>query len=85
MLTIRAQFYYLRLFLDIENVSSRPLARVPGGGGGGGEHKLKIGKGGQYCLEKKVEKMANFWPKPWTNPFGKISIFRLFERFVFIA
>ena len=29
--------------------------------------------------------MANFWPKPWINPFGKISIFRLFELVVFIA
>ena len=23
--------------------------------------------------------MANFEPKPWTNPFGKMSVFRLFE------
>ena len=29
--------------------------------------------------------MANFWPKPWTNPFGKISIFRLYELLVFIG
>ena len=29
--------------------------------------------------------MARFGPKPWTNPFGEISIFRLFELFVFIA
>ena len=28
--------------------------------------------------------MANFGPKPWTNPFGKISIFRLFELLVLI-
>ena len=55
MLTIRAQFYYLRLFLGIENVFPRPLPRVEGG-----EYRLKIGKGGQYCLEKKVGKMANF-------------------------
>ena len=31
-----------------------------------------------YYLEKKDGKMANFWPKPWTNPFGKISVFGLF-------
>ena len=40
---------------------------------------------GLYCLKKKVPKMAIFGPKPWVNPFGKISIFRLFELVVFIA
>ena len=29
--------------------------------------------------------MALFLPKPWVNPFGKMSIFRLFELFVFIV
>ena len=29
--------------------------------------------------------MALFGPKPWINPLGKMSIFRLFERHVFIA
>ena len=29
--------------------------------------------------------MAIFGPKPWDNPFGKMSIFRLFELLVFIA
>ena len=29
----------------------------------------------QYCLTKKVGKMAIFGPKPWVNPFGKTSIF----------
>ena len=29
--------------------------------------------------------MVIFGPKPWVNPFGKISIFRLFEVLVFIA
>ena len=29
--------------------------------------------------------MAIFGPKPWVNPFGKISIFRLFQLFVFIG
>ena len=29
--------------------------------------------------------MTIFGPKPWANPFGKISIFRLFELLVFIT
>ena len=29
--------------------------------------------------------MAIFGPKPWINPFGKMSIFRVFEGLVFIA
>ena len=29
--------------------------------------------------------MAIFGPKPWLNSFGKMSIFRLFKLFVFIA
>ena len=40
---------------------------------------------GLYCLKKKVGKMAIFGPKPYVNPFGKKSIFRLFELLVFIA
>ena len=32
--------------------------------------------------EKKVGKMAIFGPKPWVNPFEKMSIFRLFELLV---
>ena len=40
---------------------------------------------GLYCLKKKVGKMAIFGPKPWLNPFGKMSIFRLFGLLVFIA
>ena len=40
---------------------------------------------GLYCLKKEVGKMALFLPKPWVNPFGKMSIFRLFELFVFIV
>ena len=49
---------------------------------------LKYGKRhfpGLYCLKKKVGKMAIFGPKPWVNPFWKMSIFRLFELLVFIA
>ena len=38
-----------------------------------------------YCLKKKLAKMAVFGPKPWVNPFGKISIFRLVELVVFLA
>ena len=34
---------------------------------------------------KKTWKIANFSWKPWTNPFEKISIFRLFELLVFKA
>ena len=34
---------------------------------------------------KKGGKIANFGPQQWSNPFGKISIFRLFKLFVFIA
>ena len=37
------------------------------------------------CKKKKVGKMANFGRKPWVNPFGKMSIFRLFELLFFIA
>ena len=38
-----------------------------------------------YCLKKKGGKMLIFGPKPWIEPFGKKSIFRLFERLIFIA
>ena len=34
---------------------------------------------------KKLKKMAIFEPKPTVNPFGEMSIFRLFELLVFIA
>ena len=35
--------------------------------------------------KKKVEKMATFGPKPWVNPFGKMSIFRLFSTCCFYS
>ena len=35
--------------------------------------------------KEKVGKMAIFGPKPWVNPFGKISIFRPVELVVFLA
>ena len=37
------------------------------------------------ALKKKDRKMAIFGPKPWVNPFGKMSIFCLFKLLVFIA
>ena len=37
------------------------------------------------ALKKKVGKMAIFGPKPWVNPFGKMSLIRLFELLVFVA
>ena len=40
---------------------------------------------GLRCLKKRVRKMAIFWPKPWVQPFGKMSNFRLFGLLVFIA
>ena len=36
-----------------------------------------------YCQKKKVGKMAIFGPKPWVNPFGKMSIFD-FLTFLFL-
>ena len=35
--------------------------------------------------KKKVGKMTIFGPKPWVNPFEKMSFFPIFERLVFIA
>ena len=46
---------------------------------------LKKHSPGQHCLKKKGGKMAIFGPKPWVNPFGKMSIFGLFGLLVFIA
>ena len=40
---------------------------------------------GLYFFLKKVGKMAIFGPKAGVNPFGKMSIFRIFEILVFIA
>ena len=40
---------------------------------------------GLDCRKKKYEKLANVRPKPWTNPFGKISIFRGFKLLVLMA
>ena len=38
-----------------------------------------------YCRQKKDGKMGIFGPKPWVNPLGKMSIFRLFEVLVFFG
>ena len=38
-----------------------------------------------YCEKNKVAKMAIFAPKPWVNPFGKMTIFLHSELVVFIA
>ena len=38
---------------------------------------------GLFCLKKKVGKMATFGPKPWVNPFRKMSIFSTFWTFCF--
>ena len=35
--------------------------------------------------KKKSLKNGHFWPKPWVNLFGKMSIFRVFELPVFIT
>ena len=40
---------------------------------------------GLYCLKKKSGKLAILGPKPWVNPFGKTSIFRLFDLPFFIG
>ena len=40
---------------------------------------------GVYCIGRKVGKISMFGPIPLVNPFGKMSIFRLFELLVFIA
>ena len=40
---------------------------------------------GLYYIKKKVEKRAIFRPKPWVNPSGKMSVFRLFELLFIIA
>ena len=37
------------------------------------------------ALKKKVGKITIFGPKPWVNPFGKLSIFRFFGLLVFLA
>ena len=38
-----------------------------------------------FCIKVKVEEISNFWPKRWTNPFGKILILRFSHTVVFIV
>ena len=38
-----------------------------------------------FPKKKKVGKMAIFGPKPWVNPFGKMSIFRSFDLLFFYS
>ena len=40
---------------------------------------------GLNCLKKKVGKMAIIRPKPWVNPFGKMSIFWTLWTFCFYS
>ena len=40
---------------------------------------------GLYCLTNKIGNMAIFGPKPWVNPFGKMSTFLIFELLVFFG
>ena len=40
---------------------------------------------GLYCLKKESWKNGHFWSKPWVNPFGKMSIFRLFLPLFFFS
>ena len=40
---------------------------------------------GLYCLKRKGWKMAIFGPKPWVNPFGKMSIFWSFSTSCFYS
>ena len=40
---------------------------------------------GLSCLKKIVGQMAILGPKPWVNPFGKMSFFKLFELLDFLA
>ena len=40
---------------------------------------------GLYRLKKKVEKIAIFGPKPWVNPFRKMSIFSTFWTWCFYS
>ena len=34
---------------------------------------------GVFCIKRNVNKITNFWPKPWTNPFGKMRILWVFK------
>ena len=38
-----------------------------------------------YFIKKIFNNICNFGPKPWTNPFGKMGIFWVFESDVFMV
>ena len=40
---------------------------------------------GLCCLKYKGGKLANFWPKSWTNPFRKIQIFDFLNFLFFLG
>ena len=40
---------------------------------------------GVLCIIRNVNKISNFSPKPWTNPFGKMPMLWVFETDVFIV
>ena len=40
---------------------------------------------GLLCITRNVQKISNFSPKPWTNPFGKMLILWFFDTDVFVV
>ena len=38
-----------------------------------------------FWITRNLQKISNFWPKPWTNPFGKMLILWVFETDVFVV
>ena len=38
---------------------------------------------GVFCVNRQLDNISNLWPKPWTNPFGKMQILRIFKTDVF--
>ena len=36
-----------------------------------------------FCIKRNINKISNFWPKPWTNPFGKNANFVGFWNWCF--
>ena len=38
-----------------------------------------------FSIKRNVNKISNFCPKPWTNPFGNMPILWVFETDVFVV
>ena len=38
---------------------------------------------GVFFVNRQLDNISNLWPKPWTNPFGKMQILRIFKNDVF--